>query len=147
MPSTQRRRETIELPLVSQTKQDPLAELFGEFTERLRGNRWQPDVDVYETDVNIVVRAEIAGVRSQDLSVSVDGQTLRIHGVRPAPEGPDVTRLHQMEIASGPFERRVRIPMAFEKDRVSAHVGEGFLTVTLPKRHSGPKAVRVSHDE
>lgn len=132
---------------MSETKQDPLAEMFGEFTERLRGDRWQPDVDVYETDVNIVVRAEIAGVRSQDLSVSVDGQKLRIHGIRPAPEGPDVRRLHQMEIASGPFERRVRISMKFDKERVSAHVRDGFLTVTLPKRSEGPKAVRVSHDE
>ena len=79
-----------------------MAELFGDFTERLRGDRWQPDVDVYETDANIVVRAEIAGVRSQDLSVSVDGQSLRIHGIRPAPEGPDVTRLHQMENPRAP---------------------------------------------
>ena len=132
---------------MSETKQDPLAELFGEFTERLRGDRWQPDVDVYETDANIVVRAEIAGVRSQDLNISLDGQVLRIHGIRPAPEGPDVRRLHQMEIASGPFERRVRISMAFDKDRVSAHVGDGFLTVTLPKRPEGPKAVRIISDE
>lgn len=132
---------------MSESKRDPLAELFGEFTERLRGDRWQPDVDVYETDAAIVVRAEIAGVRNQDLSVSIDAQTLRIHGVRPAPEGPDVRRLHQMEIATGPFERRVRISIAFDKDRVSAHVGDGFLTVTLPKRNEGPRVVRVSHDE
>jgi HSP20 family protein len=132
---------------VSKTKHDPMAELFGDFTERLRGDRWQPDVDVYETDANVVVRAEIAGVRSQDLSVSVDGQSLRIHGIRPAPEGPDVTRLHQMEIASGPFERRVQISIAFEKDRVSAHVGDGFLTVTLPKQSAGPRPVRVIADE
>ncbi len=132
---------------MSDSKQDPLAELFGEFSERLRGDRWQPDVDVFETDANIVVRAEIAGVRNQDLSVSVDAQVLRIHGVRPAHEGPDVRRLHQMEIATGPFERRIRISMAFDKDRVSAHVGDGFLTVTLPKRNVGPKTVRISHDE
>lgn len=128
---------------MSETKQDPFAELFSEFGDRLRGDRWQPDVDVFETDANIVVRAEIAGVRSQDLSVSVDGQVLRIRGVRPAPEGPDVMRLHQMEIASGPFERRVRIPMPIDRDRVSAHVGDGFLTVTLPKRPQGPRAVVV----
>ena len=132
---------------MSETKQDPLAELFGEFTERLRGDRWQPDVDVYETDANIVVRAEIAGVRSEDLNISLDGPVLRIDGIRPAPEGPDVRRLHQMEIASGPFERRVRISMAFDKDRVSAHVGDGFLTITLPKRPEGPKAVRIISDE
>jgi HSP20 family protein len=129
---------------VSDTKQDPFAELFAEFGDRLRGDSWQPDVDVFETETAIVVRAEIAGVRSQDLKVRVDGQVLRIGGVRPpAPEGSDVKRLHQMEIASGPFERRVRIPIAFERDRVSAHVADGFLTVTLPKRETGPRPVPV----
>ncbi len=128
---------------MSDTKQDPFAELFAEFGDRLRDDSWQPDVDVFETEIAIVVRAEIAGVRSQDLKVRVDGQVLRIGGVRPAPEGSEVKRLHQMEIASGPFERRVRIPIAFEQDRVTAHVTDGFLTVTLPKREASPRAVQV----
>ena len=128
---------------MSDTKQDPFAELFAEFGDRHRGDSWQPDVDVFETETAIVVRAEIAGVRSQDLKVRVDGQVLRIGGVRPAPEGSEVKRLHQMEIASGPFERRVRIPIAFEQDRVTAHVTDGFLTVTLPKRETDPRAVQV----
>jgi HSP20 family protein len=128
---------------VSDTKQDPFAELFAEFGDRLRGDSWQPDVDVFETEAAIMVRAEIAGVRSQDLKVRVDGQVLRIGGVRPAPEGSEVKRLHQMEIASGPFERRVQIPIAFEQDRVTAHVTDGFLTVTLPKRKKDPQAVQV----
>jgi HSP20 family protein len=128
---------------VSDTKQDPFAELFAEFGDRLRGDSWQPDVDVFETEAAIVVRAEIAGVRSRDLKVRVDGQVLRIGGVRPAPEGSEVKRLHQMEIATGAFERRVRIPIAFDRERVSAHVADGFLTVTLPKRNAGPRAVPV----
>ena len=39
-----------------------------------------------------------------------------------------------MEIATGPFERRVSIPVAFQRDRVSAHLADGVLTVRLPKR-------------
>ena len=128
---------------MSDTKLDPFAELFSEFGDRLRGDSWQPDVDVFETETTIVVRAEIAGVRSQDLSVKVDGQVLRIGGVRPAPAGSDVRRLHRMEIASGPFERRVSIPVPFERDRVSAQVADGFLTVRLPKRNTGPQRVEV----
>ena len=128
---------------MSDTKQDPFAELFGEFGDRLRGDSWQPDVDVFETETSIVVRAEIAGVRSQDLSVKVDGQVLRIGGIRRAPEGSEVRRLHRMEIASGPFERRVSIPVPFERDRVSAQVAEGFLTVRLPKRNAPPHRVEV----
>jgi len=115
---------------------DPFAELYGEFSERLRGDRWQPDVDVYETETELVVRAEIAGIGGADLRVSVDGQELRISGMRRAPERRDLQRLHQMEIATGPFERVVPIPVAFDRERVTAHLAEGFLTVSLPKRRA-----------
>lgn len=115
-------------------REDPFAELLGEFPDRLRGDRWRPDVDVFETDTSVVVRAELAGVRNEDLRVTVDGEILRIRGVRRVPEPSDVRRLHQMEVATGPFERTVKIPIAFQRDGVSAHLADGFLTVTLPKR-------------
>ncbi|MCH7644703.1 MAG: Hsp20/alpha crystallin family protein [Myxococcales bacterium] len=128
---------------MSDRNQDSLFEHFGEFGDRLRGDSWQPDVDIFETETALVVRVEIAGVRSQDLTVKVDGQTLRVAGIRPAPDGSQVRRLHQMEIASGPFERRLRIPIPFDRNGVSAHVADGFLTVTLPKRETGPRRVSV----
>jgi HSP20 family protein len=128
---------------VSDRNQDSLFEHFGEFGDRLRGDSWQPDVDIFETETALVVRVEIAGVRSQDLTVKVDGQILRVAGIRPAPDGSQVRRLHQMEIASGPFERRLRIPIPFDRNGVSAHVADGFLTVTLPKRETGPRRVSV----
>jgi HSP20 family protein len=115
-------------------RHDPFAELYGEFSDRLRGDRWQPDVDVFETETEVVVLAEIAGIRSEDLRVTVDGEVLRISGIRRVPERTDVKRLLQMEIAAGPFERRLRIPIPFDRDRVSAHLSDGFLTVTLPRR-------------
>ena len=114
-------------------REDPFAELLGEFPDRLRGDRWRPDVDVFETDTSVVVRAELAGVRNDDLRVTVDGEILRIRGVRRVPEPSDMRRLHQMEIATGPFERTFRIPIAFQREGVSAHLADGFLTVTLPK--------------
>jgi HSP20 family protein len=129
---------------VSQPRRsDPFAELYGEFADRLRGDRWQPDVDVFETDRGVIVRVEIAGIQSEDVRVNVDGQVLRLSGERRPPERPDVQRLHQMEIATGPFERRVRIPIAFDRDRVSAHLADGFLTVTLPRRPSPRREVKV----
>ena len=60
-----------------------------------------------------------------------------------APEPADVRRLHQMEIATGPFERRLKVPMAFERGAVTAHLADGFLTVTLPKRTPVRRRVEV----
>lgn len=124
-------------------RNDPFAELYGEFSDRLRGDRWRPDVDVVETQAAVLVRVEIAGIRGEDIRVAVDGQVLRISGMRRTPEAADVRRLHQMEIASGPFERHVRIPIAFDRERVSAHLADGFLTVTLPRRLSEARRVEI----
>ncbi len=122
---------------------DPFSELYGEFADRLSGDRWQPDVDVFETERGVVVRVELAGVAAQDVRVNVDGHVLRVTGVRRPSEGADVRRLHQMEIASGPFERRVRIPIPVDRDRVSAHLADGFLTVAMPRREPTRRVVEV----
>ncbi len=124
-------------------REDPFADLLGEFPDRLRGDRWRPEVDVFETGTSVVVRAELAGVRSDDLRVTVDGEILRIRGVRRAPEPADLRRLHQMEIATGPFERSVRVSIAFQREGVSAHLADGFLTVTLPKRAPVRRQVEI----
>lgn len=128
---------------MSDRNHDSHVDHFGEFGDRLRGDRWQPDVDIFETESAVVVRAEIAGVRSEDLNIRVDGSILRIAGVRRAADASQVKRLHQMEIACGPFERRLRISIPFDRDGVSAHVANGFLTVTLPKRDTGPRRVSI----
>lgn len=125
------------------TRSDVFAELYGDFGDRLHGDRWQPDADVFETEDEVVVRVELAGVASGDLRVSVHGSEVRVSGVRAPHEVAPVKRLHQMEIASGPFERRVQIPVAFDRDRVTAHLANGFLTVTLAKR--GRRRVPVEH--
>ena len=123
--------------------EDPFADFYGEFRDRLQGDRWRPDVDIFETEKSVVVRAELAGVRGEDLQVTVDGDTLRISGVRLAPEPADVVRLQQMEIATGPFERRLRIPMTFDREGVTAHLADGFLTVRLPKRARVERPIEV----
>jgi HSP20 family protein len=132
--------------LSSGQREGPFGELYGEFRDRLQGDRWQPDVDIFETEKNIVVRLELAGVRGEELSVTVDGNALRVCGVRLAPEPADVRRLHQMEIATGPFDRRLRIPIAFEREGVNAHLADGFLTVTLPKRVPVGRSVTIERE-
>lgn len=66
--------------------------------------------------------------------MNVDGALLRISGARSVPRGQTVKRLHQMEIAFGPFERTLRLPVSCEKERVTAHLEDGFLEIMLPKK-------------
>jgi HSP20 family molecular chaperone IbpA len=76
------------------------------------------------------VRVELAGVRSEELRVTVDGEELRIRGER-RPAEPAGVRLHRMEIASS-LRAAVRVPILFA--RRGRRTRRGFLTVTLPRR-------------
>jgi HSP20 family protein len=100
----------------------------------LAGETWQPAVDIFETDSALVVRLEMAGVRAEDLKVNVDGEVLRIRGMRRTPDREPVQRLHQMEIAFGPFETALRLGVPFDRDGVAARLEDGLLEVRLPKR-------------
>lgn len=89
------------------------------------------------------MRLELPGVTRDELRVNVERDTIRIRGVRRPPTGVAARRLHRMEIAFGPFERRVQIPVAFESERVRACLDGGFLEVTVPKREAAKVRVEV----
>lgn len=136
--------------MVDSRRPNPLAELFGEVADRLQYDGWQPAVDVFETSRAVVVRAELAGVRRDDLRVHVEGQRLRIRGVRVSSSeeaGEEVRRLHQMEVAFGPFERVVEIGIPIEGESVKANLEDGFLRVVLPKRVPVSRRVDVQREE
>jgi HSP20 family protein len=137
--SSRREREPGDAPFGEASFGDWL----GRLSERVGRDRWQPAADVYETEKAIVVRLELAGVSSGEVQVSVDGDVLRIRGRREPRVEADAQRLHQMEIAFGPFERAIRIGIPFHRDRVSAQLEDGFLRVTLPKRDIGPRRIDV----
>ena len=121
----------------------PLVELYGEFPDRLRGDRWQPAADVFETAEEVVVRFEVAGVRGDDLRVNVEGTVLRLRGVRRAPTGHAIDRLQQMEISFGPFEREIAIQAVFDSEAVRARLEDGFLEVRIPKRNPARRSLEI----
>ena len=122
-----------------------------EFTERLlsmtwvsaspRGGVWQPPTDVYETRSEMVVRVELAGVRIEDVDVSVSDRLLTISGVR-RPELPEDAGYHRMEILYGPFRTTVALPHRVNLSGIAAEYRDGFLTVRIPK--AGAVKVPVS---
>lgn len=136
--------------MAARRERDPLGEgVFGDWlrplAERLGRDRWQPPADVYETEKAIVVRLELAGVAPADVQVSVDGDVLRIRGRRQPRVDPDAQRVHQVEIAFGPFERALRIGIPFDREHVSAQIEDGFLRVTLPRKPAGPRRIDVEN--
>lgn len=99
---------------------------------------WQPSVDVYESEREFLVKAELAGVRTEDVTLAFlpDENVLRIRGVRQDHDGATgQIGIHQLEILHGEFERDVRLPRGeINPDRIRAELSDGILRVRLAKR-------------
>lgn len=102
------------------------------------GKGWEPRVDVIEETNRILVKAEIAGVRGEDIQLVYlpDRHSLLIRGYRP--DGSDASEgrcsVHQLEIFYGEFQREVRLPdVPVLVDQMKAQYRNGFLLVLLPK--------------
>lgn len=99
-----------------------------------KSGSWQPPVDVYESEEELYMYVDLAGVNKDSLSVIADEQQVRINGVRQLPLQSSIACVHQLEIELGSFDRTVSLPATVDVDRVSSVYFEGILVVTLPKR-------------
>lgn len=109
------------------------------FRVNLHSYAWSPPTDVYETDVSIVVRVEVAGMRDDDFSIQVENNTLIISGVRI--DAQERRAYQQMEIRFGEFSTGVELPPGVDTNKADAQYKDGFLTVILPKLK--PAEVRI----
>lgn len=122
---------------------DPVSEWLEGVAGRVGGDRWRPAADVFYTDDSILVRLEIAGVPRDQVHVTLDGDMLRVRGVRRPPVGEQRVQPQQVEIQFGPFERRLRIDAGFDRDSVRAKLEDGILSVTLSRKPEGARQIRV----
>jgi len=102
---------------------------------------WRPPTDVYETEDDVVVKIEIAGMQAGDFEIALNGRRLTIRGAR-----HDLSAklgYQQMEIQYGSFETDVHLPKPVEEDGVEASYKGGFLVVRLPK--AKPRQVPVTN--
>ena len=105
---------------------------------------WRPPTDVYETDENVVVVVEIAGLNEGDYTVALTGRTLLISGERRDPVEKLVYQ--QMEIRHGRFRSQVHLPWALEPLGQQASYENGFLKIVLAKAQVRRVPVRASDE-
>ncbi len=97
-----------------------------------------PKVDVAETEEQFEVKAELPGVKPEDLHVEVLEGALALRGERKREEEKQGKTWRRIEREHGEFERRIALPTEVDPQRVEAHFAEGVLTVTLPKNAATP---------
>jgi HSP20 family protein len=107
---------------------------------------WVPNTDVYATDNGLVIKVELAGMRSENLEITVEGNRLRISGNRPDGCRAQKCNFLVMEINYGPFETVLELPPGppgYDLSHAKAAYLNGFLRIDVPLAQSQMKATKV----
>jgi HSP20 family protein len=106
---------------------------------------WAPAFDVYEEKDNFVIKAELPGMKKEDINVSLHDGDLIISGERKGETKSEGTEIYRAERYFGKFQRTVSLPTAVAAGQVKAEYKDGVLTVTLPKAEEAkPKQIEVN---
>ena len=114
-------------PLIVETRR----EIYNSIVWHVRSNTWRPPTDMYETEDNVIVKMEIAGMRDEDLEVALQDNQLLISGSRA--DSTERKAYHQMEIPFGKFSVGIELPVRVNTESATAEYKDGFLTIQLPK--------------
>jgi HSP20 family protein len=103
-----------------------------------------PLINLTEDRDNYYVRAELPGLKAEDINISVTGNNLSISGERKIASEGDSVRYHRREREAGSFSRVIALPGEVDADKVEAEHLDGILTVTIPKAEATkPKQITV----
>jgi len=93
----------------------------------------QLTIDVYQTDIDIIIKSTIAGVNPEDIDVSITNDMVTIRGKRTKDESVSAENYYYQELYWGGFSRSIILPVEVDTDKAKASIKNGILTVKLPK--------------
>jgi HSP20 family protein len=130
--------------------QDQLNRLFEDsFTRDRSGHAdlatWAPPVDIYETENELVVKADLPDLQDKDIDVRVENNTLTIRGERKFEKDTNEDNYLRVERAYGSFMRSFSLPNTVSSDSIQAEYRNGVLTLHMAKREeSKPKQIKIT---
>lgn len=131
------------------TLQDRMNRIFQETVSRgqdeeLYTGTWAPPVDIFETKDKVVLKAELPGLREDQIQLRFENGVLTLEGERKFEKETGEENYHRVERSYGKFQRSFTLPATIENDKIAASFSNGVLTVSLPKREeTKPKQIRI----
>ena len=114
------------------------------FSDQATARPWAPSVDIFETDNELVLKADVPGVDLKDIDIRIENGTLSLKGERKFEREENNKGFHRMERSYGSFVRYFTVPDTVDSEHVKADYQGGVLTVTLPKKEiAKPKSIKV----
>jgi HSP20 family protein len=136
------------------TTQDRFNRLFNETLgnvfggEEFSGRAWNPAVDIYETDQQLVLKAELPGIDPKDVDIRVEDGTLYLKGERKHEKDVKEGNYHRVERSYGSFTRTFALPNSVNLENIKADYKDGVLTLTMAKREEAkPKTIKINVGE
>jgi HSP20 family protein len=122
-----------------------IGDLVGRTGEESNLTPWAPDVDIYETEHELVVKADLPDVNPQDLDIHVENNILTIRGERKFENKVKEENYLRVERAYGSFSRSFSLANSVNSEAIKADYQNGVLTLSIPKREEAkPKQIKVS---
>jgi len=106
---------------------------------------WYPPVDILESKDSYLIRAELPGMRNEDLKTEVNDGTLTLSGERKVEEPVNGVEYHRVERVAGKFSRSFYLPQTVKSDEIKATYRDGILEVHVPKADEAkPRQIAIS---
>lgn len=104
------------------------------FGPRARQADFAPAVDVHEDAEELVLRAEVPGIKREDIDIQVDANVLTVKGERQIEQEQEGRRYHRVERSYGTFVRQFQLPTNVDASKIDAALADGILTLRIPKK-------------
>ena len=131
--------------------QDRMNRLFEDAGRGWRGSEpsattaWSPAVDIFETEGEIVVKAELPGMERKDITLNLEKNVLTLKGERRFDKETKEENYHLVERAYGGFSRSFSIPATVDEEKIKADYKDGVLKIILPKKEQlKPKQIQIA---
>ncbi len=119
------------------------------FTGRSEGKEiaastWAPAVDIFETENDLVMTAEVPGIDEKDIEIKIEDNTLILKGARKFEKETKEENYHRIERSYGSFYRAFTLPNSIDPEKIQAEHENGVLKITMPKRTElKPRKVKI----
>jgi HSP20 family protein len=112
--------------------------------EEMRRGAWSPQVDIFENKDQIVLEADLAGIKPEDVHISIENNLLNIHGERRFEKKDEGDNFHRVERSYGSFTRSFTLPPTVSSENANAEFDNGVLRLTLVKREEAkPRRIEI----
>ena len=140
-----RRSSTPSIWREMERMQREMNRLFTDYSPaRYRSAPSYPAMNLWADEESVIIRAELPGLKPDDLDISIDEGDLTLSGRRHPDEMPEDATYHRQERNYGSFTRSIRLPFKIEADDVEATMKNGMLTLMLPRAEEDkPKKIAI----